>query len=90
MTNLILKRGKLSRSSGEWQDQDYDVLGDGKVVGRIYGQGSALRPPELRRFWSITAGSCRQRRASRTAPPATLEEAMAKFRDNWTKPEGGG
>jgi hypothetical protein len=30
---LTLKRGKLSRPSGEWKDEDYDVLADGKVVG---------------------------------------------------------
>ena len=33
MTSLILKRGKLSRSSGQWSDEDYDVTADGKVVG---------------------------------------------------------
>jgi hypothetical protein len=32
---LILKRASASRSSGEWSD-DYDVLADGKVVGRIF------------------------------------------------------
>jgi hypothetical protein len=31
MTSLILKRGKLTRSSGQWQDEDYDVLADGRV-----------------------------------------------------------
>jgi hypothetical protein len=36
MTSLILKRGKLTRSSGQWPDEDYDVIADGKVVGRIY------------------------------------------------------
>jgi len=30
------------------------VLADGKVVGRIYEQGSALGLTELRWFWSIT------------------------------------
>jgi hypothetical protein len=52
---LILKRGRLSRSSGQWQDEDYDVLADGKVVGRILEEGSASTPPELRWFrdnWS--------------------------------------
>jgi hypothetical protein len=29
-------RAKFSRPSGQWQDEDYDVLADGKVVGRIY------------------------------------------------------
>ena len=32
--SLILKRAALSRSSGEWNDDDYDVLADGVVVGR--------------------------------------------------------
>jgi hypothetical protein len=30
-----------SRSSGQWSDEDYDVLADGKVIGRIY---EARRP----------------------------------------------
>jgi hypothetical protein len=33
--HLILKRAAASRSSGEWNDDDYDVLADGIVVGRI-------------------------------------------------------
>jgi hypothetical protein len=53
VTSLILKRAKLSRSSGQWQDEDYDVLADGKVVGRIYDDGSFGTPPELRWFWSL-------------------------------------
>jgi hypothetical protein len=35
MPLLILKRGKLSRPSGQWRDHDYDVLEDGVMVGRI-------------------------------------------------------
>jgi quercetin dioxygenase-like cupin family protein len=35
MTTLILKHAKASRPSGEWNDDDYDVLADGVVVGRI-------------------------------------------------------
>jgi hypothetical protein len=38
MSLLILKRAKFSRPSGQWQDEDYDVLADGKAVGRIYGR----------------------------------------------------
>jgi hypothetical protein len=34
MGQLILKRASASRRSGEWDD-DYDVLADDKVVGRI-------------------------------------------------------
>ena len=32
---LILKRASASRASGEWNDDDYDVLADGTVVGRV-------------------------------------------------------
>jgi len=32
---LILKRASASRPSGEWREDDYDVLTDGTVVGRI-------------------------------------------------------
>jgi hypothetical protein len=33
---LVLKRATGSRPSGEWSDEDYDVLADGVVVGRIF------------------------------------------------------
>jgi hypothetical protein len=32
---LALKRASASRSSGEWGENDYDVLADDVVVGRI-------------------------------------------------------
>jgi hypothetical protein len=33
MGQLVLKRATASRPSGEWNDDDYDVLCDGIVVG---------------------------------------------------------
>ena len=33
---LTLKGASASRPSGEWSDEDYDVLADGFVVGRIF------------------------------------------------------
>jgi hypothetical protein len=45
MTNeparLILKRASASRPSGEWNDDDYDVLADGALVGRIFKANAA-------------------------------------------------
>jgi hypothetical protein len=32
---LILKRASASRPSGQWKEDDFDVLADGVVVGRI-------------------------------------------------------
>jgi hypothetical protein len=41
MSPLILKRASASRSSGQWSDDDYDVLEDGVVVGRISKEPAA-------------------------------------------------
>jgi hypothetical protein len=38
---LILKRASVSRPSGEWNDDDYDVLANGEVVGRIFKANAA-------------------------------------------------
>jgi hypothetical protein len=35
------KRAALSRPSGEWNDDDYDVFADGVVVGRIFKVNAA-------------------------------------------------
>jgi hypothetical protein len=43
MTTLILKRASASRPSGEWNDDDFDVLADGVVVGRIMRTAAAPR-----------------------------------------------
>jgi hypothetical protein len=42
-TELILKRASTSRPSGEWNDDDYDVLVDGAVVGRIMKAAASPR-----------------------------------------------
>jgi len=36
MKPLILKRASASRLSGQWRDDDYDVLENGVLVGRIF------------------------------------------------------
>jgi hypothetical protein len=36
MIQLFLKRASISRPSGEWRDDDYDVVAEGVVVGRIF------------------------------------------------------
>ena len=33
---LILKPASTSRPAGEWNDDDYDVVANGEVVGRIF------------------------------------------------------
>jgi hypothetical protein len=84
VTNLILKRASASRPSGQWRDEDYDVLADGKAVGRIYEPaGSRFDPPELRWFWSLMVTPATPGLTNGTA--ATREEAMARFRAAWDK-----
>jgi hypothetical protein len=41
MTQLILKRASASRPSGQWNEEDYDVLANGEVVGRIFKVNAA-------------------------------------------------
>jgi hypothetical protein len=36
MSPLILTRASVSRPSGQWRENDYDVLENGVVVGRIF------------------------------------------------------
>jgi hypothetical protein len=38
MSSLILKHADASGPSGEWSDDDFDVLADGVVVGRMAGR----------------------------------------------------
>jgi hypothetical protein len=38
---LILKRASASRPSGQWNDEDSDVLADGAAVGRIFRANAA-------------------------------------------------
>jgi hypothetical protein len=47
VTRLTLKRASISRPDGQWSDNDFDVLADGKVVGRILESGSRFDPPDL-------------------------------------------
>jgi hypothetical protein len=54
-----------SNDQWEWEvssDEDYDVLADGKVVGRILEEGSRFDPPELR-WGGRSPRLCRRRRA---------------------------
>jgi hypothetical protein len=51
---LILNRASATRSSGEWKDDDFDVLADGVVVGRIFQSvASPIGSPWL---WTVAIG----------------------------------
>ena len=51
MDQLILKRASASRPSGEWNEDDFDVLADGAVVGRIFKANAA--PVGMPWMWTL-------------------------------------
>ena len=78
---LVLKRASASRSSGEWSDDDSDVLAGGVVVGRILNRrrprgdavalDAGLRPP--------------RRSNAHYGYEPTREDAMAAFAKSWRR-----
>jgi hypothetical protein len=51
---LTLKRASASRLSGEWNDDDFDVLAKGIVVGRIFKVHAA--PVGMPCMWTLAFG----------------------------------
>jgi hypothetical protein len=47
---LVLQRASASRPSCEWDDDDYDVLADGVVVGRLLKVNAA---PAMPWMWTL-------------------------------------
>ena len=67
--SLILKRANNSRLSGRWSDDDYDVLENGVVVGRIF---KVPVPPQDRPWmWASGHNGEIRRAAQRTKPRAS-------------------
>jgi hypothetical protein len=79
---LILKRASASRPSGEWSNDDYDVLADGFVVGRIFqAKAAPIGSPWM---WTL-AFDFRGDRAPTHGYAATREEAMTAFAKSWRR-----
>jgi hypothetical protein len=79
---LILKRASTSRPSGEWNDDDFDVLADGVVVGRIFKANAA--PVESPWMWTLTFGYHEDRTPTHGYEP-TRDAAMAAFAKSWRR-----
>src|SRR5215471_12151804 len=80
--SLILKRAATSRPSGEWNDDDFDVLADGAVVGRIMKANAA--PVGSPWLWTFAFGH-HEDRTPRHGYAATREAAMAAFAKSWRR-----
>ena len=81
--DLVLIRAQKSRTSGVWDNDDYDVrVGDaqGAVIGRIFKAVSTPRDQPW--LWTITA--LQRRPQTWRGFTATREQAMAEFKMVWT------
>ena len=78
---LALKRASTSRPSGEWNDDDFDVVCDG-VVGRI--MKAAAAPVSEPWLWMLAFGQHEDRWPTHGYEP-TREAAMAAFAKNWRR-----
>ena len=76
---LILKRSPIGPDLNQ---EDYDVLADGVVVGRIFLSAAALE----RRQWMWTLGYGHEEDRTPThGYEATREDAMAAFARSWRR-----
>ena len=79
MSSLVLKRASASRPSGKWSDDDYDVLANSVVVGRI--MKAAAAPVGAPWLWTMLFDY----RWPRHGYEPTREAAMAASAENWRR-----
>jgi hypothetical protein len=77
MGQLTLKRAW--RSSSKWDDDDYDVLTDGVVIGRIFNGRRRLKRPWM---WTLLYG---EDRTPTHGYEPTREAAMTAFAKSWRR-----
>jgi len=74
---LILKRASASRPSGEWNEDDFDVIADGFVVGRIFKANAS--PVGASWMWTLDFWHHEDRTPTH-GYAATRQAAMAALR----------
>jgi hypothetical protein len=79
---LVLKRASASRTSGQWKEDDFDVLADGVVVGRI--MKAAASPVDAPWLWTLAFGHHEDRTPTH-GYAETREAAMAAFAKSWRR-----
>jgi hypothetical protein len=79
---LVLKRASTNRPSGEWNEDDFDVLANGAVVGRIFKANAA--PVGSPWMWTLTFGQDEDRTPIH-GYAETREAAMAAFAKSWRR-----
>jgi hypothetical protein len=78
---LTLKCAPASRPSGEWSADDFDVLADGEVVGRIFKADVSVARPWM---WTLDIGQ-HEHRSPTHGYAATREAAIAAFAKSWRR-----
>jgi hypothetical protein len=77
----VLFAASASRPSGEWSDDDFDVLADVAAVGRIMKAAAApVGAP-----WLWTYGFDPRERRPAHGYERTREDAMAAFKKSWER-----
>ena len=79
--HLTLKRASTSRPSGEWSDDDYNVLAAGQPIGRIFKANAS--PVGSAWMWTLMVGY--EDRTPTHGYAATREAAMAAFAKSWRR-----
>jgi len=82
MTQLLLKRASTNGLSGEWNADDFDVLADGAVAGRIMKVHAT--PVVSPWMWTLVFGQREDRTPTHGHEP-TREAAMAAFAKSWRR-----
>jgi|SRR5215831_20722618 hypothetical protein len=85
-SELILKRASASRPSGQWNDDDYDVLADSAVVGRILKVHAApVGVVDQLIVATLEPGVQHEDRTPTHGYAATRGDAMAAFAKSWRR-----
>jgi hypothetical protein len=79
--SLLLRRARDGRATAGTPD-DYDVLSEGRAVGRIFRSSSA--PQDRPWMWTITGAVVAPRLPSHGFT-ATLDDAKMAFAQTWRK-----
>jgi hypothetical protein len=82
MTVLLLKRATASRPSGEWNEDDFDVLADEIVLGRIFKANAT--PVGMSWMWTLAFGH-HEDRSPTHGYAETREAAMAACAKSWRR-----
>jgi hypothetical protein len=78
---LVLKSASASRPSSKRSDDDYHVLADGVLIGRIFKVRLGGRTPWM---WTLALGQHEDRTPTH-GYAATREAAMAAFAKSWRR-----